>query len=102
MINQAQGYRNDVIPKARGEAQAQLREAEGFKEARISRAQGDVSKFNAMLKEYRKSKDVTKTRLYLETVEEVLAKADKIVVPDAEDSNVLNLLNLQTKGGNSQ
>ncbi len=102
MINQAQGYRNDVIPKARGEAQAQLREAEGFKEARISRAQGDVSKFNAMLKEYRKSKDVTKTRLYLETVEEVLAKADKIVVPDAEDGNVLNLLNLQPKGGNSQ
>ena len=102
MINQAQGYRNDVIPKARGEAQAQLRESEGFKVARISRAEGDVSKFNSMLKEYRKSKDVTRTRLYLETVEEVLGKADKIVIPDSEDGNILNLLNLQPKGGNTQ
>lgn len=99
MINQAQGYRNDVIPKARGEAQAMLREAEGFREARISRAKGDVSKFNAMLKEYKKAKDVTRTRLYLEAVEEILANADKVVVPDAEDGNLLNLLNLQTKGG---
>lgn len=99
MINQAQGYRNDVIPKARGEAQAMLREAEGFREARISRAQGDVSKFNSMLKEYRKAKEVTKTRLYLETVEEILANAEKVIIPDAEDGNLLNLLNLQTKGG---
>ncbi|MBT3216633.1 MAG: FtsH protease activity modulator HflK [Candidatus Marinimicrobia bacterium] len=99
MVNQAQGYRNDIIPKARGEAQAQLREAEGFKEARISRAQGDVAKFNSMLKEYRKAKAVTKTRLYLETVENVLSKADKIVIPDSEDGNVLNLLNLNPKGG---
>ena len=59
MVNQAEGYRNDVIPKARGEAQAQIREAEGYKKARISRAEGDVSKFNAVLKEYRKSKEVS-------------------------------------------
>ena len=61
MVNQAEGYRNDVIPKARGEAQAQIREAEGYKEARIARAEGDVSKFNAVLKEYRKSKEVTES-----------------------------------------
>ena len=81
MINQAEGYRNDVIPKARGEAQAQIREAEGYKEARIARAEGDVSKFNAVLKEYRKSKEVTETRMFLETAEEILSNREKIIVP---------------------
>lgn len=100
MINQAEGYRNDVIPKARGEAQAQIREAEGYKEARIARAEGDVSKFNAVLKEYRKSKEVTETRLFLETAEEILSNREKIIVPDGkEGSNLINLLNLKAKEG---
>ena len=100
MVNQAEGYRNDVIPKARGEAQAQIREAEGYKKARISRAEGDVSKFNAVLKEYRKSKEVTETRLYLETAEEILSNREKIIVPDGkEGSNLINLLNLKAKEG---
>ena len=101
MINQAEGYRNDVIPKARGEAQAQIREAEGYKEARIARAEGDVSKFNAVLKEYRKSKEVTETRMFLETAEEILSNREKIIVPDGkEGSNLINLLNLKAKEGN--
>ena len=100
MVNQAEGYRNDVIPKARGEAQAQIREAEGYKKARISRAEGDVSKFNAVLKEYRKSKEVTETRLFLETAEEILSNREKIIVPDGkEGSNLINLLNLKAKEG---
>ena len=100
MVNQAEGYRNDVIPKARGEAQAQIREAEGYKKARISRAEGDVSKFNAVLKEYRKSKEVTETRLFLETAEEILSNREKINVPDGkEGSNLINLLNLKAKEG---
>ena len=100
MVNQAEGYRNDVIPKARGEAQAQIREAEGYKEARIARAEGDVSKFNAVLKEYRKSKEVTETRLFLETAEEILSNREKIIVPDGkEGSNLINLLNLKAKEG---
>ncbi|MEA1882443.1 MAG: FtsH protease activity modulator HflK [Candidatus Marinimicrobia bacterium] len=99
MVNQAEGYRNDVIPKARGEAQAMIREAEGYKEARIARAEGDVAKFSAVLKEYRKAKGVTETRLYLETMEEILAKSEKIVVPDSESGNLINLLNLNAKGG---
>ena len=100
MVNQAEGYRNDVIPKARGEAQAQIREAEGYKEARIARAEGDVSKFNAVLKEYRKSKEVTETRLFLETAEEILSNREKIIVPDGkEGSNLINLLNLRAKEG---
>ena len=100
MVNQAEGYRNDVIPKARGEAQAQIREAEGYKEARIARAEGDVSKFNAVLKEYRKSKEVTETRLFLETAEQILSNREKIIVPDGkEGSNLINLLNLKAKEG---
>ena len=101
MINQAEGYRNDIIPKARGEAQAQIREAEGYKEARIARAEGDVSKFNSVLKEYRKSKEVSETRMFLETAEEILSNREKIIVPDGkEGSNLINLLNLKAKEGN--
>jgi len=99
MINEAEGYRNDVIPKARGEAQAMIREAEGFREARISRAEGDVAKFKAILKEYSKAKDVTRERLYLEAMEEILPGLEKYIVPSGEDGNLLNLLNLGgTKG----
>ncbi len=101
MVNQAEGYRNDIIPKARGEAQAEIRAAEGYKEARIARAEGDVSKFNSVLKEYRKSKVVTETRMFLETAEEILSNREKIIVPDGkEGSNLINLLNLKAKEGN--
>ena len=99
MINEAEGYRNDIIPKARGEAQAMIREAEGFRESRIKRAEGDVAKFKAILKEYSKSKDVTRERLYLEAMEEILPGLEKFIVPDGEDGNLLNLLKLgSTKG----
>jgi len=99
MINQAEGYRNDIIPKARGEAQAMIREAEGFREARVKRAEGEVAKFNAMLVEYKKAKDVTRKRLYLETMEEILPNIDKYIVPGGDGGNLLNLLNLNEKGG---
>ena len=100
LINQAEGYRNDVIPKARGEAEAMIRGAEGFKESRIKRAEGDVAKFNTVLKEYRKAKDITRERLYLETMEKVLPGVEKVIVPDKDSGNMLNLLNLTTsKGG---
>ena len=100
LINQAEGYRNDVIPKARGEAEAMIRGAEGFKESRIKRAEGDVAKFNTVLKEYRKAKDITRERLYLETMEKVLPGVEKVIIPDKDSGNMLNLLNLTTsKGG---
>ena len=99
MINQAEGYRNNVIPKARGEAQAMIREAEGFRVARIARAEGDVAKFNAMLVEYKKGKEVTRKRMYLETMEEILPNIEKYIVPDGDGSNLLNLLNLNAQGG---
>tara|TARA_Y100001968_G_scaffold333946_1_gene401622 strand:+ start:10131 stop:11087 length:957 start_codon:yes stop_codon:yes gene_type:complete len=102
MINQAEGYRNDVIPKARGEAEAMIRDAEGFKESRIKRSEGDAAKFTTILKEYRKAKNITEKRLYLETMEKVLPDIEKIIVPDKNSGNMLNLLNLNTgkdKGG---
>ncbi|MDP6088571.1 MAG: FtsH protease activity modulator HflK [Candidatus Marinimicrobia bacterium] len=100
LINQAEGYRNDVIPKARGEAEAMIRGAEGFKESRVKRAEGDVAKFNTVLKEYRKAKDITRERLYLETMEKVLPGVEKVIIPDKDSGNMLNLLNLTTsKGG---
>ncbi len=98
MVNQAEGYRNDIIPKARGEAQAMIREAEGYRNARIARAEGDVAKFSAVLKEYRKAKGVTETRMYLETLEEILPKIQKIIIPDAKSGNLINLLNLKPQG----
>ena len=94
MINQAEGYRNDVIPKARGEAESMIRDAEGFKESRIKRAEGDATKFNTVLKEYRKAKNITEKRLYLETMEKVLPDIEKIIIPDKNSGNMLNLLNL--------
>ena len=102
MINQAEGYRNDVIPKARGEGEAMIRDAEGFKESRIKRAEGDAVKFTTILKEYRKAKNITEKRLYLETMEKVLPDIEKIIVPDKDSGNMLNLLNLNPgkgKGG---
>jgi len=105
MVNQAEGYRNDIIPKARGEAEAMIRDAEGFKESRIKRSEGDAAKFTTILKEYRKAKSITEKRLYLETMEKVLPDIEKIIVPDKNSGNMLNLLNLntgKTAGGKKQ
>ena len=102
MINQAEGYRNDIIPKARGEAEAMIRDAEGFRESRIKRSEGDATKFSTILKEYRKAKNITQKRLYLETMEKVLPDIEKIIVPDKDSGNMLNLLNLTTSKGGSK
>ena len=102
MVNQAEGYRNDLIPKARGEAEAMIRDAEGFRESRIKRAEGDAEKFTTILQEYRKAKSITEKRLYLETMEKVLPGIEKIIIPDKDSGNMLNLLNLNPgteKGG---
>ena len=102
MVNQAEGYRNDLIPKARGEAEAMIRDAEGFRESRIKRAEGDAAKFTTILQEYKKAKNITEKRLYLETMEKVLPGIEKIIIPDKDSGNMLNLLNLNPgteKGG---
>lgn len=78
--NQAEAYRNDIIPRARGEAQKLVLDAEGYKQEVIARAQGEASRFSAVYNEYKQAKDVTQRRMYLETMEEIMAGMTKIVV----------------------
>lgn len=98
-INEAEAYRNQVIPKARGQAAKIYNEAEAYKAKRIAQAQGDVARFQELLERYKMGEEVTRTRLYLETMEKVLPQLNKIIVPE-ENDGVLKLLNLnQEKGG---
>lgn len=85
MINKAQGYWNTVIPEARGNAHTLTSNAEGYREEIINQAGGDAQKFSAMLSEYRRAKTVTEYRLYLETIEKILAKAKKFVVDSKKE-----------------
>ncbi|MFP4317000.1 MAG: FtsH protease activity modulator HflK [Desulfovibrionales bacterium] len=82
--NQAEAYRNDIIPKARGEAAVIVNRAEGYKETQIRRAQGESAKFLSVLAEYNKAKDVTEKRMYLETMEEILRdpNLEKTIIAD--------------------
>ena len=89
---QAQGYRNDLIPKAKGEAEKIVNEAMAYKEAKINQAKGDASRFLQVLKEYRKARDVTQRRIYLETMEEVLSRMDKVIVSGAAERNLMPYL----------
>jgi membrane protease subunit HflK len=80
LINEAQAYRNRIVPEANGQA-AQLRqEAEGYKEQVVSRAQGAANRFEAVYDQYRLAKDVTRQRIYLETMESVLRDMNKIII----------------------
>ncbi|PKB78141.1 MAG: HflK protein [SAR202 cluster bacterium Io17-Chloro-G9] len=89
-VNQAQAYENQVEPEARGQAQQIIQPAEAFKEARIARARGEAERFTSVLTEYRNSKDVTRQRLYLEAMEDILPGISKIIVsPDAESVLIL-------------
>ena len=94
IINQAEGYRNDVIPKARGEAEGILERAEAYKQERIKNAQGDSARFVQMLREYSKAPSVTEKRLHLEALEEVLPGMKKIVIDSEQEGNVMKLLDV--------
>ena len=78
-INQAYSYRNDILPKARGEAQSIVEQASGYKSARISEAHGESARFLSLYEQYRKSKSVVRNKMYLETMEKIYAEANKIV-----------------------
>lgn len=95
LINQAQGYAEDRLPKARGEARRIEREAEAYKEQRVLRARGEVAKFEAVYQEYEKAKEVTRRRLYLETMERVMKRVQRKVVLDRQvGDSALPLLQL--------
>lgn len=89
--NEAQAYVNRIIPEARGRAQRALEEAQGYREQVVSRAQGDARRFEQLLTEYAKAPQVTRERLYLDAVQEVMTNSSKILV-DVEGGN--NLLYL--------
>lgn len=90
--NQAESYANGVIPEARGQAQRMLEEASGYREAVISRAQGEADRFSMLVAEYRKAPEVTRQRLYLETMQEVMSNTSKVLVTGESGQN--NLLYL--------
>jgi len=92
--NQAEAYRNDIIPRARGDAQKLVLDAEGYKQEVIARAQGEASRFSAVYNEYKVAKDVTQRRMYLETMEEIMAGMNKIIVDSKGSQGVLPYLPL--------
>jgi len=95
LIQEAKGYQEDIIPKARGQARSIVLEAEGYEEEKIKRAQGDVAKFLAVLQEYEKAKNVTRKRLYLETMEQVLPGIRKFIIDSEAGDGLLKLLPLE-------
>jgi len=80
MINEAHAYANEVVPQARGDAERQVREAEGYRRERVERARGDADRIVAMARAYKEGPEVTRTRLYIETMEEILAGIEKFIV----------------------
>jgi membrane protease subunit HflK len=80
IVNEAQGYANDVIPKARGEAQQMIEAALGYKQRKINEAQGDASRFTQTAAEYSRAADVNGRRLYAETMEQILPRIKKLIV----------------------
>ena len=102
IINEANAYRNDVVPKARGDAQGLLENAEAYKTRVVKSAQGETSRFDQLLAEYKRAPEVTRERLYIDTMETVYARTPKVMV-DVENGNNMMFLPLDKllSGGNS-
>lgn len=103
LINQAQSEYNKVIPRARGEAQQTINQAEGYALNRVNTAKGDAARFTAIFDEYRRAPEVTKKRIYLETMNTILPQITKKIVIDDQLKGIIPLLNLEpstsAKGG---
>lgn len=97
LINQAYSEYNKVVPRARGEAKQIIQQAEGYALNRVNRSKGDVARFNAIYNEYRRAPEVTRQRIYLETMNEIIPKVGVKYILDDEASGVLPLLNLDKK-----
>jgi len=103
--NEAEAIRNDIVPRARGEAAKLIAEAEAYQAEVVNRAKGDASRFDQVYQAYVQDKEVTKERIYLETLEEVFGNIDKIIIDEDGGSGVvpylpLNELNKSKSGGN--
>lgn len=95
-INLANGEYNKAVPRARGEAEQKISEAEGYALRRVNEARGDAERFTAVFTEYRKAPEVTRQRLYLETMQEVLPQFERKIILDDKATSVLPLLNLDS------
>jgi len=105
--NEGQAYANDVVPKARGIAARLIEEANGYRQSVISTAQGDASRFRQVLTEYEKAPQVTRERIYLDTMQQVLSATSKIVIDQKGGQNLLYLpldriMQLTTQGSPTQ
>jgi membrane protease subunit HflK len=89
--NEAEAYRNDILPKARGDADAMREQAEGYRRRVQSLAEGEAKRFLSVLAEYRKAPEVTRQRLYLDTMESVLGSASKVLMDAPGSSNLMYL-----------
>jgi membrane protease subunit HflK len=95
MINQALTEFNQVIPRAKGEAEKTIQEAEGYRLERVNTAQGEAARFNSLYEEYRRAKDITRRRLYLETLTKVLPTVGKKLIVDEDIKGLVPLLDLK-------
>ena len=98
-INEAKAFEQDQIPRAEGAAQQTVQGAEAFKAERIARATGEADRFISVLDEYKKSKEVTRQRLYLEAMEEILPGITKFILAEDSGGNLLQFLPLRDDGG---
>lgn len=88
---QAEAYQSDIIPRAEGDAQRLNEEAEAYKQKKIAQAEGESNRFLQTLDEYRKAPEITRKRLYLETMEEVLSRSTKVIVKVSNGNNIMYL-----------
>ena len=91
LVNEAQAYSNGVIPEARGEAQRLREEAEGYLSQVVSKSEGEAKRFTSLLKEYKKAPQVTRERLYIDAIEQVMSNSTKILVDTEGGNNMLYL-----------
>jgi membrane protease subunit HflK len=98
ILNDAWQNYNKIIPEAKGKAKRTIEEAEGYAINRVNRATGDAERFIAIYNQYKNSKTVTKKRIYLETMQDILPKVEKVYVVDDELKGLLPLLNLDKAG----
>jgi len=99
LINEARRDYNKVIPLAEGEKDQRIREADGYRLKRINEAEGDAARFNALFTEYSKAPEVTRRRIYIETLQEVLPGIRSKIIVDEQTHGILPLLNLDAPKG---
>ena len=97
LINEARRDYNKVIPLAEGEKDQRIREADGYRLKRVNEAEGDVARFSALLAEYRKAPEVTRRRIYIETLQDVMPGIRSKIIIDEQARSILPLLNLDTR-----